>query len=93
MSDRVFLSYEDAVALLPDGDYIHTMTNPGMNMIVGCDWQRADVLQLLKTGKPELAGRMASGMGHGIVCFRKVHDNGDLSDPIYIKTNQQDTDV
>lgn len=89
-SNRVFLSYDEAVAMLPDGDPIHTFANPGMNMLVGADWSREHVLELLKTGAPELAGDAATGMGHGLVAFRVVDtDNDTKRDPIFIATKEQ----
>ncbi len=70
-SERVMLSYEDAVTMLPDGPQIHTFVNPGVGMVVGADWDRDEILELLKTGKPELSGEQATRMGHGIVAWRQ----------------------
>ena len=78
--DREFLTFEQAEAMLPDGDVIHTFRNPGANALIGADWPRADVLQKLRDGKPELAGGMATRMGHGLV----VHDGSWL----YIATKE-----
>lgn len=85
-SDRVFLSYEEAVAMLPDKKDIHTFVQGGMALI-GADWSRKNTLELLKTGHPELAGDGATSMGHGMVAFRKVDiENDNKSDPIFIET-------
>lgn len=87
--ERVFLSYEEAEAMLPDGDTIHTFASNGM-MIIGADWDRKDVLNLLKTGKPELAGDMATGMGHGLVAFLKVDEENDTkSEARFIQTKEK----
>lgn len=88
-NERVFLSYEEAVAMLPDGDRIHTFAGGGMALI-GADWDRKDILELLKTGAPELAGEMATSMGHGMVAFLKVDKENDTkSDPRFIATKEQ----
>jgi hypothetical protein len=77
---REFLTYEQAVAMLPDGDTIHTFLNPGA-VLIGADWDREQVLDLLKTGKPELAGEMATRMDHGLAVVR---ENG----PVWIQTKK-----
>lgn len=79
--DVVTLGYEDAAALLPDGEEIHTFLDGGVALI-GADWNRDQILALLRTGNPELSGPAATGMGHGIVAFR----NGDRSKPVFIAT-------
>lgn len=89
MAERKFLTYDEAVAMLPDGDDIHTFVSGGM--LIGADWGRQSILDLLKTGKPELSGGMAASMGHGIVAWRNVDEENDkLSDPIFIQTVQKD---
>jgi hypothetical protein len=65
---RDFLTYDEAVALLPDGDSIHCFISPSAGMLVGADWSRAEVLKCLELGRPELAGPAATGMGHGLCC-------------------------
>lgn len=71
MSDerRMFLDYEEAVAMLADGDMIHTFTNPSASVLVGADWDRAEILEILR-GHVELAGPQATAMGHGLVVER-----------------------
>ncbi len=70
MSERVYLSYEEAAAMLPPGDKVHTFAHPGVGMVIGADWDREEVLSLLKVGKPELSGEMSAGLGHGLVAHR-----------------------
>jgi hypothetical protein len=71
MSDNiVFLSYEQAVSLLPDGDDVHVFLNPN-GMLVGADWSRQSVLDMLKVGTSQLGGDMCLRMGHGLVCENK----------------------
>jgi hypothetical protein len=68
VSDRKFITLDEAIAMLPEGKTIHCFKSPGMNMLVGADWDREEVLKHLKAGKPELAGPIAVSMGHGLAC-------------------------
>ncbi len=80
--DIVLLSYEEAVALLPDGERIHTFVNPA-GMLVGADWDRADVLALLATtGRRAVTGAMAQDMGHGLAAYRD-------GEPVFIATRSR----
>lgn len=60
------LSYEEAIALLPEGDDIHTFLG-----FIGASWRREQILAALKEA-PEilLTGPMAQAMGHGMAIFR-----------------------
>ena len=67
MSDeRQLLTYEEAVAMLPDSDDIHTFSNGASGMMIGCDWKRDHVLAAIKEHGCELAGGMAAAMNHGL---------------------------
>jgi hypothetical protein len=61
-----FVSYDDAVTMLPDGDTIHTFRGGGM-ILIGADWSRADLLDALRAA-PAIrpAGEMARSMKHGL---------------------------
>jgi hypothetical protein len=76
----VLLSYEEAVALLPDGDRIHTFLDAGIG-IIGADWDRAEILRLLeRTGRREVTGPAAQSYGHGLAATRED------GTPVFIKT-------
>jgi hypothetical protein len=60
-----YIEVDAALAMLPEGDRIHTFVNPG-GILVGADWDRADVVALIQSGKPELTGNTATRVGHGI---------------------------
>ncbi len=77
---REFLTYDEAVAMLPDDDRIHTFLQGGWALL-GADWDRDDVLSLLRTGKPELSGETATRMGHGLVAWRN-------DEPVFIATRR-----
>ncbi len=64
--ERVFLSYDEAVAMLPDKETIHVFTNPGMGILVGADWDRESLLKVLAEHRPELSGQVATEMKHGL---------------------------
>lgn len=77
--ERVQLSYEQAEAMLPDGEQVHTFLDGGLALI-GADWDRDQVLMLLRDGHPELSGEAATAMGHGLVAFRPY------AGPVFIET-------
>jgi hypothetical protein len=80
--DKELLTYDEAVALLPDDERIHTFVNPA-GMLIGADWDRSDVLSLLETTDlREVAGPAAQSMGHGLVAWR---DKG----PVFIQTRTE----
>lgn len=64
---RVYLTPEQAIAMLPDGEYVHTFRGGG-GMMVGCDMQRERIEAAIReTKERELSGPMATAMGHGLV--------------------------
>lgn len=65
-TDKVILSADDAIAMLPEGNDIHTFMNPG-GMLIGADWSRESIEKAIReTNNRELAGSMATDMGHGL---------------------------
>jgi hypothetical protein len=75
------LTYDEAVALLPDGDRIHTILDGGIALI-GAHWDRGDVLALLAaTDRREVTGTAAQSMGHGLAAFRD-------GEPVFIETRR-----
>jgi hypothetical protein len=84
--EPVLLTPEQAEALLPDGGDIHTFLNPG-GMLLGADWRREQVLELLRTSdRREVTGPAAQSMGHGLCAFR---DDGV---PVFIETRRETTE-
>jgi len=79
--DVVKLTYDKAVALLPPEGRIHTFLDGGIALI-GADWDRGQIHDLLRTGRPERSGPAAAGMGHGLVAFR----GEGIDDPVFIET-------
>lgn len=83
--EREFLTPEQAEALLPEGELIHTFRQAGPAML-GCNWDRNEVLALLRTLKPELAGPGATALDHGLVVF-------DATGPLFIGTKKKNSDA
>ena len=79
-TERVSVAFDDAVAMLPDGDEIHTFRNTA-NILIGADWSRKTLIEWLKEHRTELSGPMAAGMGHGLVGF-------DGAGPLFIATKK-----
>ena len=66
--DKILLTPEQAESMLPDGGSIHTFLNPFANTLIGADWTREEVLNLLRRSPQlELGGEMCQGMNHGLV--------------------------
>lgn len=73
MSDdeRVHLTYDQAVALLPPGDRIHTFRGT-LPLMIGADWPREKLLAHIREHGAELSGPGATGMGHGLALIDSV---------------------
>lgn len=80
--EPVLLSYDEAVALLPDGDGIDTYIDGGL-MLISAAWPRAKILDLLATSeRREVTGPAAQSFGHGLAAY--LEDGT----PVFIKTRQ-----
>ena len=62
----LILTTDEALAMLPDGDYVHTFR--GQHIPVGADWLREDIIKALRENQVELSGPITTGMGYGM-CF------------------------
>jgi hypothetical protein len=62
---REFITKEQAIALLPNGENIHTFRQAGPTLI-GADWEREDIIAAMDKYRFELTGPAASSMGHGM---------------------------
>lgn len=79
VDEREHLSEEQAIAMLPDGDEVHTFRGTGP-VIIGCGWPRDELIDAIRKHGAELAGPGATAMGHGMVLF-------DEDGPLFIETN------
>lgn len=85
---KKFLTSEEAIELLPDGEEIHTFYNFPMGLI-GADWRREDIIEELKgeNNKIEVCGESARTMGHGICVYSKGETI--QSNILFIATNME----
>ena len=66
MSDRIFLTKEEAKGYLKEGDTVHCIIG-GQGWSLGYDLDRKAVEDFLDTAEElEVAGAGAFGMGHGL---------------------------
>lgn len=79
-SDRVRLSTEQAIELLPDGEAIHTFRQSPL-CLIGADWTRQQVVAAIGRWGAELSGPAATKAGHGLVV---IDDQG----PVFIATRE-----
>lgn len=80
MSDeRVHLTFEAAMKMLPEGKDIHTFRNSVPGLVFGCDSDRGDLIEKIKKHGAELSGEQATAMNHGMVLF-------DERGPLFIET-------
>lgn len=80
--EKEFITFEEAIELMVDDEYVHTFRNPA-GIMLGADHDRSELLEKMKRSKLELAGEMATAMKHGIVL---IDDNG----PLFIATKEQE---
>lgn len=77
--EKEFITFEEAVKMLPDGDAVHTFRSPAPGLMIGADWSREDLLEKMKKAGLELSGTAATAMKHGIAL---IDDQG----PLFIAT-------
>ena len=81
--DKLFITPQQAISLLNEGDEIHTFRNTG-GFLLGCNYDRESLIELLEANsdKIEIAGEQATQLKHGVVL---EDDKGYL----FIETNEQ----
>lgn len=84
---KKYITAEQAIGILPDGDNIHTFYNPGFGLM-GADWGRTKIIdKLQKSDHLELTGPSAKGMGHGLCAY---DDSAKYqSDILFIETDTE----
>lgn len=81
MIARTPLTYEQAVEMLPDLDFIQVIVGAGFQ-IIRADWDRKFLLQIMREGKLEISGGRATAINHRICCHRPKHKT------IFIQTKE-----
>lgn len=68
--ERVILTFEQAEPLLVPGESVHCFLNPQRGMMIGADWDRDDVLEVMRVAKRiEVTGPVAQEMKHGLAVW------------------------
>lgn len=88
--NKRYLTSEQAISLLPEGDYIHTLY--GGFALIGADWERQEVINKLKSvDKIEIAGDVARNIGHGLAVYND--DAQYFSDILFVETDKKKLDA
>ena len=83
---KTYITAEQALSVLPDGDTVHTFYNPGFGLVVA-DWSKEDITDKFRSSDIiELTGPAARGMGHGICVYNK--DTKWQSDILFVETDE-----
>ena len=83
---KTYITVDQAISVLPDGDSVHTFYNPGLGLI-GADWSKEDITEKLRGSDIiELTGPGARGMSHGICAYGK--DTKYQSEILFIETDE-----
>ena len=83
---KTYITAEQAISVLPDGDSVHTFYNSEFGLI-GADWGKEDITEKLRRSDIiDLTGPGARGMGHGICAYNK--DAKYQSDVLFIETDE-----
>lgn len=63
MNDTI--NFDEAVQMLPEGEYVHTFRNAGF-MMLGADWPRDRLMAAMQESQIFVSGDVAQSMNHGI---------------------------
>lgn len=71
--DKRFITEQEAISLLNDGEDIHTFRNGG-NMLIGADHSRKGLLKTIKKYQTtlQIGGEMCRKMKHGLILEDEV---------------------
>ena len=88
--EKIFLTEQQAIELLPEGEQIHTFLNFPMALIGG-DWDRDEVVdKIRRSDYREVSGSGARALKHGLA----VYNNGaTVMDVVFIETNSEILDA
>ena len=85
---KYYLSYDEAIQILPDSENIHTFINATFGLL-GADWSKNNILNRLKEVDSvlELTGEQSRKMGHGMGVYNK--NSKYQSDILFIQTDEE----
>jgi len=86
MGDKRHITFDEAVGLLNEGEYVHTFRGGG-SILIGCDHERDSMLKSMKQYENtlQIGGDQCRSMNHGPVLD---HTAGSL----FIETNKEKLD-
>lgn len=67
-NEKIILTSEQALSMLPEGDRIHTFRSAPMALI-GADWDRDDLEKAIRENQCEVGGDQCQAMNHGLVVW------------------------
>lgn len=83
---KAYITKEQALALLPEDENVHTFLNAGFGLC-GADWSREEIIDKInKSDVLELTGPGARSMGHGICAYNSGARQGDI---LFIQTVEE----
>ncbi len=82
MNERIVLTKEQAINMLPNKEMIHTFRQGGPTLI-GADWDKKDLIEAINKYEVELTGEQARSMGHGMALY-------DEHGWLFIETKKED---
>jgi hypothetical protein len=68
--DKLIISADEAIGLLPDGDTIHNYANPASGLMLGVDYEREDAIRHFRNALSiEIGGDGCKAMMHPLVVW------------------------
>lgn len=69
--DNIYLTPEQAISALADGEYVHSFVNSG-GLLLGADHSRKQAIETINSASALcIAGQFAKGMKHAIIVHRR----------------------
>lgn len=88
--ERIFLTEQQAIELLPEGEQIHTFLNSRIALF-GADWDRDEVIgKIRRSDYREVSGAVARGLKHGLALYNR---GATLADVVFVETNPEKLDA
>ena len=89
MKEKRYLTVEEAISILPDGDSIHTIRDAAV--LICSDWGRKAIIEKIqKSERRAITGPAARSTGHGLALYppnAKYH-----SDILFVETDKKRLD-
>lgn len=87
---RIFLTTQQAIELLPEGEQVHTFINSPL-ALVGADWDRDEVIdKIQRSDYREITGSGARGLNHGLAVYNQGATQMDV---LFVETDMKKLDA